>query len=118
MKRETIYFMATYYKKPAHPYSTASRGFGSDDKNYKYDEQISVARTLKTRDYTLCHVILDMAQKRVIKNSMNPGRSFDELYCYFKEHYPKYINTIDEGLTPGDHSSESQQPATQSQVHE
>lgn len=98
MKKDNVYFMATYYKKPARPHATANKGFGKDPNNFKYDEQISVARTLKKRDHIMCHIILDMVDCRVVKNSMNPGQSFDELYAYFKEHYPKYIEIIEQGV--------------------
>ena len=112
MKTNTIYFMATYYKKPARPYSTSNHGFGADPNNFKYDEQISVSRTLKKRDHMMCQIILDIPNRTVVKNSMNPGQPFDEVYAYFKEHYPKYIEIIEQGisgpLTSADFASTAQ----------
>lgn len=99
MKSNSIYLLVTYYKKPSRPHQTSGRGFGTDPRNFKYDEQVSISQALKNRDYDQCSVILDMCHRRVIKNSMNPGQSFDELYLYFKTHYPKYIELIEQGLS-------------------
>lgn len=100
MKSNTIYLLATYYRKPARPHASANKGFGQDPNNFKYDEQVAISRNLKNRDIDTCGVILDMAAKKIVKNSMGPGRDFDELYRYFKTNYPKYIEVIEQRLNP------------------
>ena len=112
--KKTIYLLATYYKVPRNPNLTAAKGYMSNPDNYTYNEQVSIATKIKNRDLTDCQVILDMEAQKVVKCSMNPGQTFEELYVYFARHYPKYMDIINQHLNPD--TAKTEEPAAAEQV--
>jgi hypothetical protein len=62
--------------------------------NVSYDESIAIARRIKTRDLQMSKIILDFTERKVVKNGWGDGRTFEDLFSYFYQGYPNYINPI------------------------
>ena len=90
----SIYLIAQYSIRPQRTVKTQHAGWMSNPSNISYDESIAIARKLKPRDHQTSKIILDFTDRRVIKNTWNDGKSFDELFSYFYQGYPNYINPI------------------------
>jgi len=98
---KSIYLVAYYFQKPAERVRTNRSGWMKNRDNLIWDEQVAVARNLKNRDITTAKIILDLANKRVIKNDWLNNRNFDDLFTYFSKGYPQYTKEIMEKLDPG-----------------
>ena len=62
--------------------------------NTSWDEQVAVTRHLKNRDISMGKIIIDLANKKVVRNSWNKQSSFEELFKYFCGNYPKHTKDI------------------------
>lgn len=75
------YLILTYYTKPSG----------------KIDEQMTVAKNLKNRDYSTANVILDFKTLSVLKCTMggtNVPKDFDRIVEYYMEHYESTITRL------------------------
>jgi hypothetical protein len=101
MKKQTIYLVAYYYIRPkSKNVKTQVKGWMKDHNSVQYDEQVSVARNLKTSDKTTAKIILDLGNKIVVRNSWDPNTDFDTMFAYFMASYPKYTKDIMDTLDP------------------
>jgi len=92
---KSIYLVAYYFEKPSSNRVRTSRaGWMREAGSTSYDEQVAVTRNLKNRDITMSKVILDLANKKVIRNSWNHQSDFDSLFRYFSSNYPKHTKEI------------------------
>jgi hypothetical protein len=55
------------------------------------NEQVAMAKSLKKRDYTMATIILDLRNRKVFKDSLKSGKTFDELFGYFVDAYPDHL---------------------------
>ena len=62
--------------------------------NITYDERIEFTKGLNPKEQSYDKVVLNLNQKKVIKNSWNTDRSFDEYFKYFLEAYPQYVMNV------------------------
>ena len=90
----SIYLIASYSMKPKSSARKQRSGWMANPGNISYDESIAIARKLKPRDHQTSKIILDFTDRRVIKNTWNDDKSFEELFSYFYQGYPNYINPI------------------------
>jgi len=90
----SIYLIASYSIRPQRTVKTQKAGWMTNPSNISYDESIAIARKLKPRDHQTSKIILDFTDRRVIKNTWNDDKSFEELFSYFYQGYPNYINPI------------------------
>lgn len=61
------------------------------------DEELAVARNIKTRDIQQASVILDFAKMQVIKATVdgeNLPRDFDKIVSYYHQHYATTIDRL------------------------
>lgn len=75
------YFTVTYYRQP----------------NGGRDESVVVRRSLRPRHWSECSVIVDFAERRVVKASLegtNIPLDFDTIVNYYYEFYSNIINEI------------------------
>lgn len=99
--KNTIYLLAYYYMRPANKrVSTQTKGWMATASNMQYDEQVTVAKKLKTVDLTTAKIILDLGNKKVVRNGWGSENSFDELFGYFLNGYPKYTAEVMSVLDP------------------
>jgi len=90
---KSIYLVAYYYIKP-NTKQTQKPGWMDDPNGFKYDEQIAIARRLKTKDLTTAKVILDLTNRTVYRNSWKSDTNFDDLFEHFYEGYSKYLDPV------------------------
>jgi hypothetical protein len=69
--------IVTYYQKPTG----------------KWDEITEFKNNLKNRHYQTAKVILDLRDKKIVKNGLNPDAGFDDMLEFYKR-------TIGDQLTP------------------
>jgi hypothetical protein len=90
-----IYLVAYYFKRPRdNRVRTQIAGWQNNQNNVSYDEQVAVTHSLRKRDETMASIILDMVNRRVVKNRWQSGRSFDELLDYFAKSYPQHTTEL------------------------
>lgn len=76
------YFLITFYRKPGG----------------QIDEQVSVAKRLRTSDLTNCNVIVDFQNKKVEKCVIEGkmlDTSYDRLVAYYSQYYPNLIEQLE-----------------------
>lgn len=62
------------------------------------DEMVSVAKRLKTSDMNSCNVIIDFADKKVLKSVIEGKQhdaDFDRLRDYYNRIYPKLVEQLE-----------------------
>jgi len=75
------YMLLTYYKKP----------------NGQVDESVTVARSIKAKDYQMSNVILDFKKLAVVQCSMGGiqvPKDWDKLISYYHKHYGSTIERL------------------------
>jgi hypothetical protein len=90
--------MATYMGRPKNPRQTAKAGYISNPENIEYDEHISMSRGLKDK-FMSNHVILDLTEQKIVKNSFNSNRNFEEVFAHFMQNYEQHIKDSIQKLT-------------------
>lgn len=97
---KSAYLIAYYYARPRSDrrVRTNRAGWMTSD-NVNLEERIVLAGRLKDRDISMSRVILDFANKKVVKNTFLKGEGFQDLFMYFLSTYPeetkKYMSMID-----------------------
>lgn len=98
---KSIYLVAYYFQKPAnHRVKTTRPGWMKDAANTSWDEQVAITRNLKNRDITMSKIILDLANKKIVRNAWRSETDFDELFRYFNGNYPEQTRGIMLQLDP------------------
>ena len=96
-----LYLVAYYYQRPDNPrVRTQIPGWMKQEGNLSWDEQVQMTTRLRNRDHSMAKVILDLGKKTVVKNSWDSGKSFDELFEYYRKNYPKYTEELATKLYP------------------
>jgi len=90
-KIKDLHLLAFYVTKPKNPKMTHIKGYMSDSANHQYDERVEFTAGLNAKDQSYASVVLNLAQKKVVKNKFKNDRSFDDLFKYFLEAYPQYV---------------------------
>lgn len=70
---------------------TQFKGWMKDTNNVSYDEQVSIARRLKNSDYATAKIILDLGNKKIIRNGWQTETTFDQLFGYYLKNYPQHV---------------------------
>jgi hypothetical protein len=74
---------------------------------------VSFSRGLKTRDLQTAKIILNLTDAKIERNTWQDGKTFPELFSYFYQAYPKYLEPIMQELG---YQVESSEPITQAPV--
>jgi hypothetical protein len=88
--QKSAYLVAQYYAKPRRPGQTFQSGYMKDESNISWDETVNITLGLKDKDLT-SSVILDINNRKVVKNNFNNGKEFDELFDYYFNAQPQEI---------------------------
>lgn len=99
-KDNCIYIVASYYKKPKDHVNTSKAGWMKDPNNIRYDEQVAITKGLGKKEIQ-AHVVVNLSEKRVVRNSLNDNKDFELLFKYFFTNYSKYITEVMAKLDPG-----------------
>jgi phosphopantetheine adenylyltransferase len=76
------YLLITYLRKP----------------NGQIDEQVAVAKKVKTTDIQMCNVIIDYAKKKVEKCVIEGSKvetDFEKMNEYYKRIYPSLVSQLE-----------------------
>ena len=99
MSNRDIHLVAFYYAKPKNHVNTQIRGWMNNPDNIRYDERVEITRGLK-RDSNSAKVILDLSNKRIVRNGWSSGASFNDLFKYYFKGYHQYVTTVMTQLDP------------------
>jgi hypothetical protein len=91
MADNSIYLIAKYSSMPKDPKQTHKAGYMLDPNNIHYDEQVYIARGMKDK-YLKNQVILNLTEQKIVKNTFNPGKTFEDVFTYYYEAYSNYID--------------------------
>jgi hypothetical protein len=100
MKKESLYLVAYYTLRPANRVKTQIKGWMEDSSNVQYDEQVAITRRLKNNDRSMAKIILDMTNKKIVRNGWGTDVNFDDMFKYFSKSYPEYTHRIMASLDP------------------
>ncbi len=89
-----IHLLAFYVQKPRAGVRTFEAGWNKNPENIQYDERIEFTRGLSSKDRQYAGVILNLATKKVVYNKFGDQKTFDDLFKYFLEAYPKYVINV------------------------
>jgi hypothetical protein len=99
IKSTNEYLIAHYSQKPKLGVNTSQKGWMSNPNNIRWDEAMTITRGVRKRD-RLAAVILDLTERKVVSNSFNTGRTFDEIITYYMENYTKQLIPVMMQLDP------------------
>lgn len=91
MADRNIYLVARYIQKPKDPRRTAQPGYMSNPDNIDYEEEMFIAQGFKNK-YISSHVVLNLTEQKVVKNTFNSGKNFEEIFNYFYNTYKEYLD--------------------------
>jgi hypothetical protein len=92
---KNLYLVAYYYQRPSGRHvRTTHPDWQKVTGATAWDEQVALTKNLKNKDYTTAKVILDMVNKRVLKNDWGTTKDFSEMFLYFHKGYPQYTADI------------------------
>lgn len=94
MKIKDIHLLAFYVMKPRHGVQTQKAGWNKNPDNYQFDERIEFTKGLSGKDRQYAGVILNLNTKTVVYNKFGTQKTFDDMFKYFLEAYPKYIINV------------------------
>ena len=94
MKKD-IYLISHLYKVARKGANSAQKDFGKKESNWQWNEEVVFKQKISKKDSLSAAVILGLHQKKVIRSSMNPTATFEELYNYFYENgYKEYLDRV------------------------
>jgi hypothetical protein len=70
--------------------------------NGQIDEQVEIARNIRTKDQQTCNAIMDFKEKKVIKCVIEGkviGTEWDRLKDYYRQVYPEVIDRLEKENT-------------------
>jgi hypothetical protein len=92
MSSKSIFLIAHYYIRPRSARTqTQVKGWMKNSDNLSYDEQVAIATRLKNSDHTTAKVILDLSNKKIVRNGFQSETTFDQLFGYFLKNYPQHV---------------------------
>lgn len=94
MKKD-IYLISHIYKVARKGANSAQKDFGKNESNWQWNEEVTFKQKINKKDNVSAAVILGLHQKKVIRSSLNPTATFEELYNYFYNHgYKDYLDRV------------------------
>ena len=94
---KTRYLICNYYMVPVKPGLTSVPGWQKDPANVQYDEQISFDSKIRNKDQT-ASIILDLKDKIIVQNKLDPNLTFEQSYDYFYKAYQSHIDAVIKNL--------------------
>jgi hypothetical protein len=87
-----FYIVATYTRTLRDPRQSHLKGIGGNTSAWADNEMIRCTKRLSRKDQTESSIILDVAERKVIKDRFESNKTFDELYSYYLTNFADYIN--------------------------
>lgn len=89
-----MYLIAYYSLKPRQHVRTSQKSWMEGQQNYSYDERVEFSSKIKNRDYTDSGVILDLKNRKVVKNQWGNGKDFEDLFFHYYKGYKQYLDPV------------------------
>lgn len=94
-KKSDIYLIARHFKTVRPGANSAQKGFGDKEENWMWNEEVAFKQKISKSDNIAANVILGLHYKEVIRSTLNPTATFDELYNYFYTNgYKDYLDKV------------------------
>jgi DNA-binding GntR family transcriptional regulator len=92
-KNPPLYLLATYVQRPMHSHLTSRKNYGKRPDAWQNDEQVAFAKRLRKSDIQTCNVIMDLANKELLKCQVGEltGSDYARVYAYFNENYAEHM---------------------------
>lgn len=87
---KNIYLLATYVARPKNLRQTSQSGYVNNPDNMQFDENVSIVRGWRDR-YLQHSVVLDLTNEKIVKNSFQTGKTFEEMFTHYYEGFSEYI---------------------------
>jgi hypothetical protein len=71
---------------------TSQPGYISNPENIMYEETIMVSRGLKSRDRQNGHVVLNLTEELLVKNTFSDEKDFTKLLAHYVDGFGDQIN--------------------------
>ena len=103
MRQKNRYIVAFYAMLPRKGVATNVKGYMDNPKNMQWDEKFVMREGLKKNDIVKAQVILDLDEKRIVKNwKRDDGENdYNSILEYYLKNYSQYIedfmNASDKG---------------------
>ena len=94
----SIYLIVQYVGKPRNPRMTSQPGYISNPENMIYEETIMVSRGLNPRDRQNGHVVLNLTEETLIKNTFSDEKDFTKLLAHYVDGFGDQINNTIKAL--------------------
>lgn len=96
MRQKNRYIVAFYALKSRPGAPTHIKGYMDRPNMMQWDESFFIREGLRKNDLIKAQVILDLDEKKIVKNwKANEGENdFDALYSYYDKNYSKYISNF------------------------
>ena len=82
---------------PVKPGLTSVAGWHKDPANVQYDEQISFDSKVRNKDQS-ASIILDLKDKTIVQNRLDPKLTYDQSYDYFYKAYKNHMDAVIKNL--------------------
>lgn len=99
MQQKNIYLVAFYFAKPKPHVNTCVSGWMKNPDNIRYDEKVEITNGIRN-NASSAKIILDLTNKRVVRNGWNSDVEFNELFKYFFKGYHEYVTKVMTQLDP------------------
>ena len=101
-KKQKFYVVAQYLMRPRNKNMTSNAAYMQNPDNLQFDEMFNIVTKIKDKELQTYSVILDLTEKKIVKNSYQSGKTYQEILQYFTSNYSEkftqmlgeYINEI------------------------
>ena len=90
---KTKFLICHYRMVPVNPNVTSIKGWKNNRDNIQYDEQVFFDSKIRNKDES-ANIILDLANKEIIKNTVDPKINYQQSFDYFYKTYKKYMDPV------------------------
>ena len=99
-KKQKFYVVVQYILRPRNKMKTYDPEYMSEPRNYQYDELFNIVTKVKDNELTRYSIILDLTNKKVVKNSSSNNKSYQEILQYFINNYSeRFTQMLGEYIT-------------------
>ena len=90
---KTKYLICNYIMVPKNPSVTSTPNWQKNPDNVQYDEQVFFDSKIRSKDAG-ASVIINLQDKTIEKNRLDPKLTYDQLHDYFYKAYKQYMDPV------------------------
>jgi hypothetical protein len=81
--KPSVFLIAHYLRVPKVKGWSSQKDFGKNEEAWQWNETVDFAKKLSNKEFKTAAVVLDLVSNKIIRNSMRPNATYDELYAYY-----------------------------------